>query len=172
MKGKYFEYFGLTSTGKSTIINKLAEVPDEKRIWLKFCIFHLTFPAVHDTSCGTFRTGLQLTSSLTSTLTLDHPRICIKLRHLIRKLVKSRSLTTWMNFYARLPPSRPMTLPTFFSTHGTDVDSSVTVSFTMAKYIANRLIRLSIRIELDEYSPSPIAHPFNFFNSISIFLTI
>jgi hypothetical protein len=28
----------------------LAEVPDEKRIWLEFCIFHPTFPVVHDTS--------------------------------------------------------------------------------------------------------------------------
>jgi hypothetical protein len=32
------------------LYRQLGEVTDEKRIWLKFCIFHATFPAVHDTS--------------------------------------------------------------------------------------------------------------------------
>lgn len=100
----------------------------------------------------------------------DDPRICIKLGHLIRMCVESWSLTTWMNFHERLVPSLPTTLLTFFSTQRTDADSSVTVSFTMTKDIANRLIRLSISIDWGEYSPTRIVHPFNFFNSTTIFL--
>ena len=89
----------------------------------------------------------------------DHSRIYIELRHLIRKWVRLRSLTTWMKFHARLPLSSTMTLPTFFSTQGTDVDSSMTLSLTMTKYITNRLIRISIRIGRMKFNPAPFAHP-------------
>jgi hypothetical protein len=89
----------------------------------------------------------------------DHSRIRIELRHLIRKWVKSRSITTWMKFHARLPLSPTITLPTFFSTQGFDVDISVTLSLTMTKYIAPRLIRISIRIGRGEISPGPLRLP-------------
>ena len=111
-------------------------------------------------------TGLKLIFSLFIYPGHDHSWICSELRHLIRKWVKTRSLTTWMKFHARLPLSLPMTLPTFFSIQGTDADSSVTLSLTTTKYIANRLIRISIRIGRGETSPSPpSAHPVWWFQS-------